>query len=86
MRIVTVSPVLMIMLLFPCGCSKESTRGALYESLRFKSNEINAPDPNYNPDDIPSYNEYRTQRDNYLEDRKLENERREIETREEEPR
>ena len=44
------------------------TKGGIYEGIRFKSNQDNAQDPNYNPDSVPSYEEYRIQREQYLED------------------
>ena len=57
------------------GCSKEATKAAVYESVRFKSNEINAGDPNHDPDSVPGYEEYRRQRDEYYEERETERER-----------
>ena len=46
------------------GCTKQ----AIYESMRFKSNEVNAQNPNYNPDNVQPYTEYEAQREQYIEE------------------
>ena len=52
------------------SCSKNHTNAAIYESMRSLSNENNARNPNYDPDAVPSYQEYEAQREQYLKDRK----------------
>ena len=50
------------------GCSWESVKARLYNSMRFLSDGRNAGDPNYDPDNLPPYTEYKAQRDVYLEE------------------
>jgi hypothetical protein len=52
------------------ACSKEKARSALYESIRFKSNEVNALNPNYDADAVPPYSEYEAQRGQHFESEK----------------
>ncbi len=60
---------LLALLAVSAGCSSEAFRGSVYESMRYKSNQQNALDPNYNPDSIEEYGQYKAKRDQHLEDR-----------------
>ena len=54
------------------GCSKERVNSSIYESMRYMSNQENAGNPRYDPDGIDEYEEYRSRREGYLEDRQEE--------------
>ena len=49
------------------GCSREVANQSLYESMRHISNEENAQNPNYDPDNIEDYNLYKARRERELE-------------------
>ena len=52
------------------GCSKKMLGHGAYETMRNISNTQNADNPNYNPDQIEDYNQYKAKRDHYIEDQK----------------
>ena len=52
------------------GCSKKMLGHGAYETMRNISNAQNSDDPNYNPDQIEDYNQYKAKRDHYLQDQK----------------
>jgi len=54
------------------GCSKEQMNSSIYDSMRYISNQENAGNPQYDPDRIDEYEEYRSRREGYLEDRQEE--------------
>lgn len=64
MKILSAVASLTLLFFNVAGCSKQ----AVYESLRHTSSQVNAEDPNYNPDAVPTYDEYKAQRDLYMED------------------
>jgi hypothetical protein len=49
------------------GCSREAANQSLYESMRYISNEENAQNPNYDPDNIEDYNLYKARREGEIE-------------------
>jgi hypothetical protein len=65
-------PVLSLPALLICsslaGCSKEAVNQSVYESMRHISNEENAENPNYDPDGIEDYNQYKAIREGQLEE------------------
>jgi hypothetical protein len=59
-----------LLLVLTAGCSKEQARGSAFESLRHISNQENAQNPNYDPEKVGDYGEYKVQRDEYLREKK----------------
>jgi hypothetical protein len=64
MKLLCASAFLTLLFFNAAGCSRQ----AVYESLRHTSNQVNADNPNYNPDALPSYDEYEARRKLYMED------------------
>ena len=70
MRRRTVFALAGLLLFAAAGCSKEQLQGSAFESMRHVSNQENARNPNYDPEKVGDYGQYRARRDEQLREQK----------------